>query len=151
MKTKNVYEVILVDPVWDNWEHLGFYEDLATASKALFPAIIQVLCDAAMNGLKLVMDDGIPFMPERDHPLSYEDWEDLFKRWINIPGDFLRVYPSTFCECIDRPYVSIEDIIEECFPPEINMAEPYDGDEYLCIRGFIHEFLEKIVDGLTSW
>ena len=141
-KTKTVYELILVDPVWDNWEHMGWVTDLKDAAPKFKNAVVEAITQA--------LDDGAVIVRKQDNDveLSKESVGDA----VVMPDDFIEEYPSTFSMCIDRPYVTIEELVDECLPGW-ELAEPFDGDgeNTLCIRGFIHEWPENVVRNLMVW
>lgn len=135
--TKKIYELIFVDPVWDNWEHMGWVTDLKNAAPKFRGAVVGVLTEAMRDGA-VIMKDGVPLT------------EDEVEEAVVMPDDFIQEYPSTFCMCIDRPYVTIEELVDECLPGW-ELKEPYDGECWLCIRGFVQELPANVVDGLMAW
>lgn len=135
--TKKIYELIMIDPVWDNWEHMGWVTDLKNAAPKFKGVVVGVLTEAMRDGA-VIMKDGVPLT------------EDEVEEAVVMPDDFIQEYASTFCSCIDRPYVSVDELVEECLPGW-ELAEEYYGDCGLCIRGFVHEWPASAVDSLMAW
>lgn len=173
-KTKTVYELILVDPVWDNWEHMGWVTDLKDAAPKFKNAVVEAITQALEDGAKIVKKpfvedeieevvytrrgkkrgdppiiDEIVFTPKKKKREKFLTADEVEKA-IKMPDDFIQEYPSTFSMCIDRPYVTIEELVDECLPGW-ELAEPFDGESTLCIRGFIHEWPENVVRNLMAW
>ena len=141
-KTKTIYQVIVVDPVWDNWEELGWFTDLKKAAPKLKDTVVGAIENAITSGAKIVRKDN------HKRKMKTGDVEDA----VVVPEDFIREYPSTFNVCIDRPYVSAEELVEECLP-DWELAEEFlgDGESTMCVRGFVQEWPEEIVDALMEW
>lgn len=141
-KTKTIYQVIVVDPVWDNREELGWFTDLKEAAPRLKEVVVQAIETAVTYGAKIVRKDN------HKRKMKAEDVEDA----VVIPEDFIQEYPGTFGVCIDRSYIPAEDLVEECLP-DWELAEEYygDGESTVCVRGFVQEWPEEIVDALMEW
>ena len=146
MPIKKIYELILVDSIWDNWEHMGWVTDLKDAAPKFRNAVVDALVEAINDGAVITrtseLTDGIS-------AVLYLDPE-MVEKEVVMPDDFLQEYVSTFCMCIDRPYITIEELVDECLPGW-ELEEMYDGDCGLCIRGFIHEWPIDVVDRLMVW
>lgn len=146
MLTKKIYELILVDSIWDNWEHMGWVTDLKDAAPKFRNAVVDALVEAINNGAVITRTSELT---DGTSAVLYLDPE-MVEKEVVMPDDFLQEYVSTFCMCIDRPYITIEELVDECLPGW-ELEEMYDGDCGLCIRGFIHEWPVGIVDRLMAW
>lgn len=149
-RVKKIYELIVVDPVWDNWDHVGFVEDLKDASALLEDYVVGAIERAIENGVDIIYDGNIG--KKKGHKLEVDEVE----RAVKMPNDFIQEYASTFCMCIDRPYISLEELVEDCLPgytleygDDAHYGE--EPEETLCIRGFIHEWPVGVVDRLMAW
>ncbi len=147
---RKVYELILVDTIWDNWEHLGWVTDLKEAGAKLESYVVDKIQYALDNGAKIIYTGK---GKKNGKPLTADEVEKVIK----MPDDFIQEYTSTFCTCIDRPCITIEEMVEECLP-NYELVEDEDGSTYedygedtLCVRGFVHEWPIGVVDRLMAW
>lgn len=140
MSIKKIYELILVDPVWNNWEHMGWVTDLKDAAPKFRNVVVDALVEAINDGVVII----------REHDKKVQLAAESVEKAVVMPDNFIQEYVSTFCMCIDRPYITIEELVDECLPGW-ELEEMYDGDCGLCIRGFIHEWPIGVVDRLMAW
>lgn len=158
-RLKRIYEVVVVDPVWDNWEHEGYYDDLnGTFFKKEMKKII-----CAVLATELVSSEINLVNRETGERVPKDNIDQWLEDQVEIPDDFLTEYASTFSYCIDRPDISYEEVLQECINDfcmrrgddaiyEWEMSGCYDPDECLLrIRGFVMNWPEKLVDNLISW
>ena len=142
MEFKKVYQVFIIDNVWDNIEEIGWY-DLEIASLELRDSIL----------FALQTGGEVDYFDKDGNKIEEEDLEN----YINVPKDFLKEYPSTFSSCIDRAYISFKELVDECFLDEKGEQQVFvkddDSDacycEALCVRGFVHTWEKEIVDKIV--
>lgn len=147
---KKIYELILVDAIWDNWEHLGWVTDLKEAGAKLESYVVDKIQYALDNGAKIIYTGK---GRKNSKPLTVDEVEKVIK----MPDDFIQEYTSTYCTCIDRPCITIEEMVDECLPnyelvgdENGSVYEDY-GEGTLCVRGFVHEWPIGVVDRLMAW
>lgn len=156
---KRIYEVVVVDPVWDNWEHEGYYDDLnGTFFKKEMKKII-----CAVLATELVSSEINLVNRETGERVLKDNIDQWLEDHVEIPNDFLTEYTSTFSYCIDRPDISYEEVLQECINDfcmrrgdeviyEWEMSGYHDSDECLLrIRGFVMSWPEKLANDLISW
>lgn len=145
MKLKKVYQVFIIDNVYDNIEEIGWYDNLEEASLDLKDSIL----------FALQTGGEIDYFDKDGNKIEEDDLEN----YINVPKDFLKEYPSTFSSCIDRAYISFKELVDECFLDENGDQQVFlkdDSDdcyydyEALCVRGFVHIWGEDIVDKVVE-
>lgn len=183
---KKIYELILVDPIWDNWEHLGWVTDLKEAGAKLESYVIDKIQYALDNGAKIVyigkgrkkvdkdevdevvytkkgkkrgdppIIDEVVVAPKKKKHEKFLTADEV-EKVIKMPDDFIQEYTSTFCTCIDRPCITIEEMVDECLP-NYELVGDEDGNAYedygegtLCVRGFVHEWPVGAVARLMAW
>ena len=143
-ESEQILQVVVVDPIWDNWIEVGWFPDEVEASQALREYIL-----FALTG------NGCYFMDKYNTPLSEEDLEHM----IRVPDDFIKVYPSTFNLCLDRPDLTYEDLLAECFcdadgnqtvfmDPDKSLVDL--GDITMVIRGFVHCWDRDVADAIIN-
>ena len=136
---KKLYEIFTADE-WNNFVHIGFFDNLADASRTLKPYIASEL-------ELLVQADEIKII-EKESGAIVNDIESI----VEISPDFIKEYPSTFDYCIDIPFIDFEMLNDSCIK---NGFEVIPKDNFvqfsLCIRGFIHELPDKIVDAIATF
>lgn len=150
-KSRELYQVIVVDTDYDNWEEVGWFGSTEDASRYLRGYILNLFeMSLEMNDFRLV---------DKDNNILHK--EDL-NRLINMPDSFIVEYASTFNSCIDRPCISWEELLDECFcDSEGNQLVFFDEDadgepaaDYgygpddcaLTVRGFVHHWPEPIAN-----
>ena len=143
-ESEQILQVIVVDPIWDNWQEVGWFIDEVEASQAMGPFVLAALSNA-----------GGEFMDKYDTPLSEDDLAKL----IRMPDDFIHVYPSTFSLCLDRPGLTYEDLLAECFCDadgnQVVFMDPDKsvidlGDIAMVIRGFVHCWDRDVADAVIN-
>ena len=142
---KRVYQIILVDPIWDIWEVMGFYDDLNS------PHLKKRLKDVIVQNLLLDLEGGNVKLTGVDQ----ENWGTWLEDNIEVPDNFIHEYAGTFSVCIDRPYISYQDIYDECFHNKEGVtldSGDYDiEDNILSVRGFVMEWPKALIDALSDW
>lgn len=136
---KKLYEIFTADE-WNNFVHVGFFDNLADASRTLKPYIaseLELLVQA--NEIEIVDKEGA---------FVENDIESI----VEISPDFIREYPSTFDYCIDIPFIDFEMLNDSCIKDGFKII-PIDkfAQFSLCIRGFIHELPDEIVDAIATF
>ena len=130
---KKLYEIFTADE-WNNFVHIGFFDNLADASRTLKPYIASEL-------ELLVQADEIKII-EKESGAIVNDIESI----VEISPDFIKEYPSTFDYCIDMPFIDFEMLNDSCIKDGFEVIPKDDFVQFsLCIRGFIHELLTKLL------
>ena len=136
---KKLYEIFTADE-WNNFVHVGFFDNLADASQTLKPYIASEL-------ELLVQADEIKIIEKEDGAIV-NDIESV----VEISPDFIKEYPSTFDYCIDIPFIDFEMLNDSCIKNGFEVIPKDDFVQFsLCIRGFIHELPDKIVDAIATF
>ena len=136
---KKIYQLIAVTPE-DNWFEIGWTTDLTNKD------FREAIRDWMIGELRTSIECNDIFIYAKDqNQLCVDDVDQWLIQNIHIPEDFITEYLSTFCTCIDKPCIDIEEINEKCLNPEFKLVD--DGGWFsLCLRGFVHEFPEEIID-----
>ena len=156
---KKIYEIITVDPTWDNWELEGYYDSLTSdrfkhdmknwvvSNLALFLECDDIKLMSTVTGEILGGDDPADG--------SKYNWSKWLEENVKIPDNFITEYAGTFNMCIDRPCITYREIVEECLAGagvEVSSASDYDPDDVaFSVRGFVMEWPEDTVDSLLDW
>ena len=154
---KKIYEIITVDPVWDNWELEGYYDSL-TSDRFKHDMKNWVVSNLA---LFLECDDIKLMSTATGEILQYDadgcnyNWNKWLEENVEIPDNFITEYAGTFNMCIDRPCITYREVVEECLAGagvEVSSESDYDPDDVaFSVRGFVMEWPEDAADSLLDW
>lgn len=157
---KKIYEIITVDPTWDNWEQEGYYDSL-TSDRFKYDMKNWVVSNLALSlecdTIKLVDSVTGEILPYGSDGRNYDyyEWNKWLEENVKIPDDFITEYAGAFNMCIDRPYITYREIVEECLAEagvEISSESTYDADDMaFSVRGFVMKWPEDVADSLLEW
>ena len=148
---QKIYQVIVVDPVWDNWSELGWYKSVADINAAIRDVIIDLLIDAVqMEAARckggpqgLLTDEAIEAGITAPFENNRNGWEEFFRKYANTDS-FVSEYASTFSTAIDKPCLTYNDLVDECCEapdgcgPIIQLSEIVGDESAISVRGFVH-------------
>lgn len=154
---KKIYEIITVDPTWDNWELEGYYDSL-TSDRFKHDMKNWVVSNLALflecDDIKLVSTATGEIL-QYDADGSNYNWTKWLEENVEIPDNFITEYAGTFNMCIDRPCITYREVVEECLAGaevEVSSESDYDPDDVaFSVRGFVMEWPEDAADSLLDW
>ena len=154
---KKIYEIITVDPTWDNWELEGYYDSL-TSDRFKHDMKNWVVSNLALflecNDIKLMSTATGEILQYDPDGCNY-NWNKWLEENVEIPDNFITEYAGTFNMCIDRPCITYREIVEECLAGaevEVSSESDCDPDDVaFSVRGFVMEWPEDTVDSLLDW